>query len=839
MRALRKLGGLTLMVTAVIGVTTIFVSHASASRDWDDTELGTKESLTYALNTIKKQSNSDDKAQLLLFTQGVLSYHQAKYDDAITNLSSSIKGNNFLLEDYAHYFMGLSYSKQQKFTEAYKEFSLVSSSKQTSPRQYSALFRMGEIAIEQKNYRSADQHFRLLERKIRNTEKYPFVLWNLAKVNIQQKNIFQACKHVRKLYAKYPAHELTSEWGLDLKSATVDGLKPGCLASLNEQKQRIRNLQYAGDSERAKKEIKSLYEKTNDLTKYYVDVIYARFLTDDGDVDEALKVLLPYFDERKGDIAYLMLLAKAAARKNDSALAISAYLKAHQMKPKSAVGREALFQAAFVSYLSQDYDGALARFDTYRKQYGGKNGAAASWYIAWVKYLKGDYKGAYAMLDQFSKQRFSRKMRNVAFDTARINYWKNICLLKMGQVAVAKKALEKMANDPTASYYSLAAQARLANLQPLDLSRKMASADSKKIQPVDLSPLSLISPTLLTGSPAAGATPTLETDEEILAEVKEDGLSESAEDGEETAESTEEKEEESDTVVEAGPEAPVEASEEGDTIFSTLKDPRLLAIFQRAETLRALGFDEWSNKELQFLEARTRNKTYLQTLVEKYEIGNTFSRSAYIAEVYYENERKKGLSATNPGWKKAYPQAYEKFVSKYAQSFGISESLVWGIMRTESFYKPQVKSSVGALGLMQVMPLTASKMAEMMEMSTFKVSQLTDPETNVRVGVKYLQRLSKMFDGYLPLVAAGYNAGPHRVHVWMKNFGNLPMDEFIEHIPFSQTRGYAKKVIRSYYVYSSVYYPDEIKKKPIQWLAQPANITLNGPIPTKETWEPL
>lgn len=835
--------GLKLTPLAIIGAVIFFCSQSFAvSKDWDDTELGSKESLTLALSNLKKQSNSDDKAQLLFFTQGVLSYHQGKYDDAVVSLLESLKTKNFLLEDYANYFIGLSFSKQQKFTDAYKYFNQVSASKSPSPRQFSALFRMGEIALEQKNYRSADQHFRILEKKIRNTEKYPYVLWNLAKVNIQQKNIFQACKHVRKLYSKYPAHELVSDWTLDLKSAAVDGLKPGCLGSLNEQKQRIRNLQYAGDSERAKKEIRSLYEKTNDLTKYYVDVIYARFLTDDGDVDEALKILLPYHEEQKGDIAYLMLLAKAAARKNDSALAISAYLKAHQMKPNSAVGREALFQAAFVSYLSQDYDGALARFDTYRKKYGGKNGAAASWYIAWVKYLKGDYKGAYAMLDQFSKQRFSRKMRNVAFDKARISYWKTICQLKMGQVATAKKALEKMSQDPSVGYYSLAAKARLANLSPYLQDRTMASSanDKKqKSQPVDLSPISLISPTLLAGPTVATSdAPSLETDEEILADVKEDGLSESSDEEAETAEADSEDkvDEEADAVAEAAPEA---TSEDGESIFSTLKDPRLLAIFQRAETLKALGFDEWSNKELQFLEARTRNKTYLQTLVEKYEIGNTFSRSAYIAEVYYENERRKGLNNSNQGWKKAYPQAYEKFVTKYAEQFGISESLVWAIMRTESFFKPQVKSSVGALGLMQVMPLTASKMAEMMEMSTFKVPQLFDPETNVRVGAKYLQRLSKMFDGYLPLVAAGYNAGPHRVHSWVKNFGNLPLDEFIEHIPYSQTRGYAKKVLRSYYVYSSVYYPDDIKKKPITWLAQPANVNLTGPIPTKETWEPL
>src|SRR5690606_22426287 len=113
---------------------------------------------------------------------------------------------------------------------------------------------------------------------------------------------------------------------------------------LAQQKQRIRNLQYAGQSQRAKSEVLSMYSKTNDLTRYYVDAIYARFLSDEGDVEEALKVLLPHYEERKSDLAYLMLLGKVGSRKNDAPLAISSYLKAHQMKPKSAVGREALYQ---------------------------------------------------------------------------------------------------------------------------------------------------------------------------------------------------------------------------------------------------------------------------------------------------------------------------------------------------------------------------------------------------------------------------------------------------------------------------------------------------------------
>src|SRR5690606_33490311 len=172
----------------------------------------------------------------------------------------------------------------------------------------------------------------------------------------------------------------------------------------------------------------------------------------------------------------------------------------------------------------------------------------------------------------------------------------------------------------------------------------------------------------------------LETEDEILADFKEDGIS--SDEGEETAD-----EEEADPVAKAAPEEP---SEEGDSIFASLKDPRLLASFRRAEALKALGFDDWANRELQYLEARTRNKSYLQTLMEKYEVSNTFSRSAYIAEIFFGDERNGGLSIDNIGWKKAFPLAYEKQVSKAASKFDISPALVWAIMRAESFFKPKV-----------------------------------------------------------------------------------------------------------------------------------------------------
>lgn len=798
--------------------------------DWDDSELGSKEQISISIEKLKKQSGADSSA--VHFAQGVLNYHQKQFVEAVAQFQETLKDTNSPLKEYAHYFLGLSYRGLDQLPEAFQQFSEITKIKGISPRKLGAQFHLGEIAYLQKNYKFSELQIKGLERKVRNTIKYPFVLWYLAKLNLTKKNIYQTCFYVRKLYSRYPAHPLISHWNIFLKDAEIDGAKPGCYASLNEQKQRIRNLQYSGESFRAKAEIQSLYEKSNAFTKYDTDLIQARYLIDEGEVEEAFKTLLPYYEEKSGDVSYLMLMAKAASIRGDSPLAISAYLKVQRMNPKSRVAREAFFQAAYASYLNQDYDGALQRFTEYQKRYGGGNGQISLWYVAWIRYLRGDYKEAYDMMNRFSHMRVSRKVRNLVFDSQKIAYWKSICLFKMGQVDLAKKQLEKIAQDPSMGYYTIAAKARLVAMASITQDKKIPNIADKKSKKMETSMV----PTVLSAENIISGTVTQDrdvasdagsTEEEILSDSKTDL------DSEEPADSVGE---EGDEKVEEGAVAETPTEEVGD-IFSNFKDPRLQAVFQRAEILRQMGLDDWANRELQYIEAHTRNKTYLQNLIDKYEQGGVYSRSSYIAEVYYSNERRKSFVASNPGWGKAFPQAFNKFIEKYADSYSVPTSLMWGIMRTESFFKPYAHSNVGAIGLMQVMPLTAQKMAEQLEIKNFQVSQLFEPETNIKVGGKYIQRLSKMFDNSIPLVAAGYNAGPHRVYTWLKNFGKIPLDEFIEHIPYNQTRGYVKKVLRSYYVYDSLYFPEDLKKKPIQWLAEPAQITYNGPIPTKETWE--
>jgi TolA-binding protein len=152
------------------------------------------------------------------------------------------------------------------------------------------------------------------------------------------------------------------------------------------------------------------------------------------------------------------------------------------------------------------------------------------------------------------------------------------------------------------------------------------------------------------------------------------------------------------------------------------------------------------------------------------------------------------------------PRAYPELVQANADRFKLDPNLIWAIMRTESSYRLDVISRVGATGLMQIMPHTARRIAAAMNLRSYEHDQLFEPETNLMMSAWYLQALVQKFNGQIPLVAAGYNGGPHHVGRWLDMRGaRCDMDEFIEEIPFSESRRYAKKILRLLRLYERVH----------------------------------
>ena len=154
-------------------------------------------------------------------------------------------------------------------------------------------------------------------------------------------------------------------------------------------------------------------------------------------------------------------------------------------------------------------------------------------------------------------------------------------------------------------------------------------------------------------------------------------------------------------------------------------------------------------------------------------------------------------------WPLAYPTGYLPTIRKYA-TLPIDPYLVAGLIREESLYDPRALSRVGAMGLMQLMPKTAEKVARRLGLSSASREELFRSNLNIRLGTAYLSELLEQFGGKIIYAVAAYNAGPHAVNRWISQFGDRDAEEFVEFIPYRETRRYVKRVLTSYRVYKSV-----------------------------------
>jgi len=150
-----------------------------------------------------------------------------------------------------------------------------------------------------------------------------------------------------------------------------------------------------------------------------------------------------------------------------------------------------------------------------------------------------------------------------------------------------------------------------------------------------------------------------------------------------------------------------------------------------------------------------------------------------------------------------YPTHYRDVLSKQAQIRKLDEPLVFGLVRQESRFLADAKSSAGAAGLMQVMPATARWVARKIGMKGFRPSRVSKPEVNAALGAFYLKHMLDGFNGNAVLAAAAYNAGPSRARRWCDT---KPIEGaiYIETIPFTETRQYVKKVMANTVYYAAV-----------------------------------
>jgi soluble lytic murein transglycosylase len=745
-------------------------------------------------------------------------YKAGKDAQAEEQLQLSLQ-DGLRIPDYAYLYLGLLQKKSGHLKEAYGDFQKVVALKPPKPTELEARFRQGEIDLAEKNWRAATHQFESLRKGLRSDERYADVLYDLLLASRHDGAIASGgCKWARELYSKYPTYPAIREWGARLDKNTIEGKKVICSASIKEFTTRLQRLWLGGDAERAMGELQTMKTALGEDGAYSIDSMLAGQLVNEGRVEEALKLLLKYYAAERNRPEYLLLLAKTSSRAAEYTSAIAAYKRAYELAPRGKNGANALFQAAFTSYQIQDYDGATQLFGKLVKSFGrSKLAKDAQWHLAWIRYLRGDYEGAFESFTALTKTTRNRVSRHRGHRTGvvvvesgqsdRVHYWLAMSQLKMGKLDEAVKEFQALARDPAIGYYSLLAYYRILSIP-------------------GAKPAPGVEARLGMKKSDSGAAP---TEEELKAAAEAvEAARQEFEGQQQTAANSD------DTDEEETPDAGSAMAATDDDSGASFKEAGLAPRFERARDLVYVGLEDSARRELHEIEKRVRTTTDRQLLMSEYAAVRNFDRSSFIAEVGFGAQRlRDGLrSESRTYWEHAYPRAWESAVVASSRSTSVPEELIWGIMRAESHFRQDAHSPVGALGLMQLMPFTSRKVAGLMSWTGFEVRALLDPESNIKVGSRYLQRLLEKFSGRVPLVAAAYNAGPHRVNAWVRGFGQLDMDEFIEHIPFLETRNYVKRVVRNYNVYSLLYH-NSTSAQP--WLVQPVGVDIKDSA-SNEVW---
>ena len=163
------------------------------------------------------------------------------------------------------------------------------------------------------------------------------------------------------------------------------------------------------------------------------------------------------------------------------------------------------------------------------------------------------------------------------------------------------------------------------------------------------------------------------------------------------------------------------------------------------------------------------------------------------------------LRQTSEYWHSLFPFPFYNLIVNWSQQRQLNPLLVTSLIRQESRFEPEIRSPVGATGLMQVMPATGQWIAEKINLKDYS---LTNPENNINLGTWYLDHTHQEYDDNSLLAVASYNAGPGNVARWLKKYGLNDFDEFVENIPFAETRGYVESVFGNYWNYLRIYNPE-------------------------------
>ncbi len=190
--------------------------------------------------------------------------------------------------------------------------------------------------------------------------------------------------------------------------------------------------------------------------------------------------------------------------------------------------------------------------------------------------------------------------------------------------------------------------------------------------------------------------------------------------------------------------------------------------------------------------------------------GRYLKGIAQISSLQYRDKpqdyaRWQKLRETPMYWHSLFPFPYNESILNWSNKRQLNPLLTISLIRQESRFEKDIGSVAGAKGLMQIIPSTGQWVAGKIDLQDYSLS---DPEDNINLGTWYLDYTHDQYNDHSMLALASYNAGPGNVAKWVKRYGVEDADEFVEKIPFAETKGYVEAVFGNYWNYLRLYNPE-------------------------------
>lgn len=649
------------------------------------------------------------------------------------------------LADYAVFLMADYHFAKSRYSEAAALYGQVIEKYPRSSLIVRAAFKRAQALFESNAYPQATEAYDTFLKDNPRSEFAPAAGLGLGRALTAEAELTQAVRAYQDVWVRYPGDPNDQEVKKALTLLRAGGVEIPELASA-ELYERGRNLFQAGLHDRAVETFTKFLEKEPNSPDR-PDAVYRigvslYHLGKRGEAAVILEKMIRDYPSDTRAADSLYWLGRSYSKLSDWENGVKTFQKLLEGFPDSEWCDDALFLIGNIYRESGDMNKAIQYYDRLVQEYSDSRYAdSAIWWKAWWHYTSGDYTKAEHTLQDLVN-RYPR-----SFLVNQALYWQGRAAEKRKEPSQAAIYYERVLKRGPYTYYGYRAAERKALLG--------AAAVTKADDAVDTAA------------------------ECVEAPYTEDALH-------------------------------VFAYEEGPPVWSeemTQSLPEEVPFWKILELMH-LDMKKEAAAELWALkDGMPRRRTALIGLSKIFfELGDFYHSLIIVLRAYDHYLEGPVPGASDELWLLAYPQGYWESIVNYAGKYNQDPYFIAAIIKEESQFRTEALSPAGARGLMQLMPATGEWAARTNSIAGFDREKLFDSDMAINIGTWYVSQLMKRFKNDPLLVAAAYNAGPEAVQGWItKNGYQGERDLFVELIPYSETRGYVKKVLRNYAEYKRIY----------------------------------